>query len=83
MLKWQLQEAKAKLSELVSLVQTAGPREITVHGEVKAMIMPIEEFDRRIGRKDPLLELLRPARLAGVERDMHRDPDADLRGSEF
>jgi prevent-host-death family protein len=30
---WQLQEAKAKLSELVRRARTEGPQTITVHGE--------------------------------------------------
>jgi antitoxin Phd len=35
---WQLQEAKARFSELVRLAQTEGPQTVTVHGKAAVTI---------------------------------------------
>lgn len=46
---WQLQEAKARLSELVKRAATDGPQEITLHGEPVAILLSRDEFDRIAG----------------------------------
>ena len=43
---WQMQEAKAKLSELVKRAQTDGPQDITLHGESVAVVLSRESFER-------------------------------------
>ena len=70
MIQLQLQEAKAKLSELVKLVQTDGPREITVHGEARAVIVSIEQYERMTGRQPTFLETMRKAQAIGVELEL-------------
>lgn len=42
----QLQEAKARLSELVKRARAEGPQTITVHGEERAVVLSIEEYRR-------------------------------------
>lgn len=39
---WPLQEAKARLSELLKIVEQEGPQIITVHGKPKAEIVPVK-----------------------------------------
>ena len=39
MSSWQLQEAKARLSELVKSAEHEGPQEITVHGRPAAVVL--------------------------------------------
>lgn len=46
---WQLQEAKARFSELVKRAATDGPQEITLHGEPVAILLSRDEFDRIAG----------------------------------
>jgi prevent-host-death family protein len=36
---WQMQEAKARLSELVKLAESEGPQDITVHGKSVAVVV--------------------------------------------
>jgi prevent-host-death family protein len=38
MKSWQLQQAKARLSELVKSAQHDGPQEITMHGKSVAVV---------------------------------------------
>lgn len=42
---WPMQEAKARMSELVKRAQTQ-PQEITVHGKSVAVVISRETFDR-------------------------------------
>jgi prevent-host-death family protein len=49
--RWQLQEAKARLSRVVKDAQTKGPQIITVHGEEVAVVESMEDYRRRSGGK--------------------------------
>jgi len=56
---WQLQEAKAKLSEVIATAKTQGPQIITQRGVNTAVIVPFEEWERTaIPQKRTLLEIL-------------------------
>ncbi|HSI39955.1 MAG TPA: type II toxin-antitoxin system Phd/YefM family antitoxin [Xanthobacteraceae bacterium] len=44
--RWRLQDAKARLSELVRQAQTDGPQRVSVHGRDAVVVMSAEEFDR-------------------------------------
>lgn len=80
MTQWQLQEAKAKLSKLVKLVETEGPQEITVHGEAKAVLVSIAEYTKLKAREPDLLGSLRRFQLQDGEIDWSRDQwDQSLR----
>lgn len=69
---WQLQEAKNKLSEVVSRAQTEGPQMITVRGKEVAVVVSLDEYRReRAGKSEKektLLEVLlnSPLRGSGV-----------------
>jgi len=73
MRRWQLQEAKAKLSEVVKSSQREGPQVITVHGEPAVVVISRDEYERLTGRRPSLVEFLRQSPLAGVELDIERD----------
>lgn len=58
--EWQVQEAKAKFSELLEASRTAGPQTVTRRGVKAAVLVSIEEWERmeqsaRSGLKDLLL----------------------------
>ena len=45
-MRWQLQEAKQRFSELVRHARAHGPQVVTKHGEEVAVIVSIEEYRR-------------------------------------
>jgi antitoxin Phd len=80
MARWQLQDAKARLSEVVKKATREGPQHITVHGEPAAVVLSEADF-RRLKRKPKrFVDLVRDSPLAGVELDLARDrsPARDL-----
>jgi prevent-host-death family protein len=44
--RWQLQEAKQRFSELVRHARADGPQVVTRHGEEVAVVVSIEEYRR-------------------------------------
>ncbi len=46
---WQLQEAKARLSELFSRARSHGPQRITRHGKEAVVVLPAEQYERLLG----------------------------------
>ena len=81
MRRWQLQEAKARLSEVVKSSQREGPQEISVRGEAAAVVMSKVEYDRLRRRRPSFIEFLRRSPLAGLELEVERDrtPFRDVR----
>jgi prevent-host-death family protein len=67
--RWPLQDAKARLSELVREAQTRGPQRVTLHGRDAVVIVGAAEFDRMqqplTGRD--IVATLRGSPLADVE----------------
>ncbi len=57
MATWQLQEAKAKLSEVIDTAQKKGPQIITRRGVEEAVLVPMDEW-RRMKPARTLLEVL-------------------------
>jgi prevent-host-death family protein len=71
---WQMQEAKARLSELVKLAQTEGPQDITLHGRSVAVVLSREAFERLSGSKMSLVEFMRQSPLYDLEEiEFERD----------
>jgi prevent-host-death family protein len=67
--RWQLQEAKAKLSELVTCAQQEGPQVITRHGREAVVVISAEEYARLsvpplTGKR--LIDVLRSSPLVGL-----------------
>ncbi len=57
---WQLQEAKAKLSEVIDTAKAHGPQIITQRGVKSAVILPFEQWEREQENGKPsLLDILR------------------------
>ncbi|CRI64300.1 Prevent-host-death family protein [Thiocapsa sp. KS1] len=47
---WQLQEAKARFSEVVRRAVECGPQHVTVNGEERAVVLSAEEYVRLRGQ---------------------------------
>jgi prevent-host-death family protein len=72
---WQMQEAKARLSEVVRQAEQAGPQDITLHGRSVAVMVSRAEFDRLAGTGESLVDFMRRSPLYGLEDvDFPRDP---------
>lgn len=66
--KWQLKEAKSRLSELVRRAREEGPQIITLRGGDAVVVVDVAEFDRLTNRpKDTLVEFLRASPLVGAD----------------
>jgi prevent-host-death family protein len=71
---WQMQEAKAKLSELVKRSETEGPQDITVHGQSVAVVISRQMFDHLSGNKESLVDFIKASPLFGLEEiNLERD----------
>lgn len=74
---WQMQEAKAHLSELIQRASQLGPQEITVHGRSVAVMLSREAFDRLAGADQSLVDFMRRSPLFGME-EVNLDRDTSL-----
>jgi antitoxin Phd len=73
---WQLQEAKARLSEVVKLAVNEGPQEITVRGESTAVVISREDYEKLKAPAKPkqsFVEFMRASPLFGSGIDLTRD----------
>ncbi len=71
--RWQLQEAKARLSELVRLSRRDGPQEISIRGEPAAVVLSSADYHRLLAGKPSFVEFLRSSPLACAELELDRD----------
>ncbi len=58
MARWQVQEAKARLSELLEKAQSEGPQVITKHGVDHVVVLDVDEYERLVGEKTSLIAWL-------------------------
>ena len=75
---WQVQNAKARFSEVFRLARTEGPQLITRQGKDGVVMIPVEQFDRLVARsRQPksLVQFFRRSPLVGLELDFERDKD--------
>lgn len=64
---WQMQDAKARLSEVVKLAESEGPQTITLHGRSVAVVLSRTAFERLSGSGHSLVEFMRHSPLYGLE----------------
>ena len=73
---WQMQEAKARMSELVKRAQTQ-PQDITLHGKSVAVVLSRDAFDRLSAAQVSLVDFMQSSPLYGVD-DMEFERDNSL-----
>ncbi len=73
MSNWQLQDAKARLSEVVKKAAQEGPQHITLHGEPAAVVLSEIEYRRLRKRPRRFIDFVRSSPLKGVDLDLTRD----------
>jgi prevent-host-death family protein len=66
---WQLQDAKARFSDVVRRAVEQGPQHVTVNGEERAVVVSAQEYERLTGHRTgrELVDLLAESPLAEVE----------------
>lgn len=76
MSSWQLQEAKARLSEVVKKASREGPQRITLHGVPTAVVLSEKDYQRLRKRKKRFIDFVRDSPLKGADLDLARDRSA-------
>ena len=69
---WQLQEAKARLSEVIKQASREGPQTITMRGEPTAVIISRDEYERLKHPLESFVDFMRKSPLYGTDIDMKR-----------
>ncbi|MGH9346288.1 MAG: type II toxin-antitoxin system Phd/YefM family antitoxin [Vicinamibacterales bacterium] len=81
---WQLQDAKARFSEVVRRAKQEGPQHVTVHGREEVVVIGADDFRRLAGERtgQALVDAMRqsPHRSTHIEpqRSRMRVRDVDL-----
>jgi antitoxin Phd len=79
MIRWQLQDAKNRLSELVRKARDEGPQVITLHGRDAVVVMSANEFGKISRPRGSLVDFFRKSPLAGANLDLDRSTDTGRR----
>lgn len=79
-MEWQLQEAKARFSELVQKATEEGPQMVTRRGKLAVVVVSAEQFELMKRRQIDLKDLLRsaPWHELEIERDKSYPREIDL-----
>ena len=72
-MEWQLQQAKARFSELVQKAIEEGPQTVTRHGKPTVVVLSAEQFDLMKKRQVSLKDLLAMVSLEGVDLERNQD----------
>ncbi len=64
---WQMQEAKAHLSEVVKRAESEGPQDITLHGQSVAVVVSRATYERLTGNSQTLAAFMQQSPLYGFE----------------
>ena len=75
---WQIQDAKNKLSEVITRALKEGPQLITRHGEKTVVVVSYTEYERLRKSQGKLSEFFKASPLAGV--DLTRDKSLPREG---
>ena len=75
---WQLQNAKARFSEVFRRAREEGPQLVTRQGKEGVVILPLEDFDQLVDRaKKPrsLVRFFAESPLVGLQLNLERTQD--------
>jgi prevent-host-death family protein len=80
--RWQLQDAKARFSELVRRAKQEGPQHVTVHGREEVVVIGADDFRKLAGDRtgQALVEAMQqsPHRSTSIEPRRVRMPVRDV-----
>jgi prevent-host-death family protein len=75
---WQMQDAKARPSEVVRWAEIDGPQDITVHGRSVAVVVSRAAFERLSGQTASLVDFMQASPLAGLDDELVFERDTSL-----
>lgn len=70
---WQLQEAKARLSEVIQKALNEGPQDISLRGRPAAVVLSHADYEQLTRPKPRFTTFLRESPLHGVELELERN----------
>jgi antitoxin Phd len=79
--KWKLEDAKARLSEVVRRAGTAGPQLVTIRGKEAAVVLAPEHYKRLLPKPKghlPLVQFLRGLGLSRIQIERERDTGREI-----
>ena len=79
MIKWQLQDAKNRFSELVRKAREEGPQVITLHCRDAVVVVSAKEYGKLSRPRGNLVDFFRKSPLVGAELDLGRSRDTGRR----
>jgi prevent-host-death family protein len=79
MIRWQLQDARNRLSELVRKARAEGPQVITLRGRDAVVVVSANEFGKLSRPRGSLVDFFRKSPLAGMNLDLDRSRDTGRR----
>ena len=62
-----MQEAKARLPELVKPANSEGPQDISLHDRSVAVVLSRQAYERRLGNEMSLVDFMRQSPLHGLD----------------
>ncbi len=81
--RWQLQEAKNKLSQVAEEAIAYGPQVITKRGEDAVVVISRDEYERLSRPQTSLVGFLAASPLAGSGLMVERDPEPGRKGDQL
>jgi len=72
MTSWQLQDAKARLSEVIKSAILEGPQEVTVRGQPSAVILSIAEYEAMKKQRPDFVSFMQSSPLVGEVINIER-----------
>ena len=72
--EWTVAEAKAKFSQVVEKARSEGPQTITRNGRQAAVVVAVEEWERKSRRRGNLAEFFAASPLRGAGLKIRRLP---------
>ncbi|TDD64156.1 type II toxin-antitoxin system Phd/YefM family antitoxin [Jiangella aurantiaca] len=76
---WSVAEAKARLSELLDTVGRDGPQTISRRGHPVAVVVSVDEWERRKRRRGTLAEFLATAPVGNEDLILEREKGGRVR----
>jgi len=79
--RWKLEDAKARLSEVVRRAGTAGPQLVTVRGKEAAVILAPEQYEQLLPKPKghvPLVRFLQDLGLSSIDVEREEDTGRDV-----
>jgi len=70
--QWQLQDAKARFSELIKSAHDEGPQQVTVRGKPSAVVISVEEYEAMKRQRPSFVDLMRSSPLVGENLTIDR-----------